>query len=100
MGFVDLFRPKHRHSDVKVRLAAVQALTSDDGNLLATIARTDKDPAVRRLAIEKLEEVDVLADIFERETDDNLRDLAGSRAAELWVTSACQDDGSTIPLFW
>ncbi len=92
MGILDLFRPKHRSSDIKVRLAAVQALSADDTNLLATIARTDKDPAVRRLAIEKLEEVDVLADIFERESDDALRDLAGSRAADIWVTGACQDD--------
>jgi hypothetical protein len=96
MGMFDLFRPKHRHSDVKVRVAAVRALSSDDTQLLASIARTDKDPGVRRIAIEKLEEVDILADIFERESDGELRDLAGSRAAELWVTSACQDEDEAL----
>ena len=45
MGIVDLFRPKHKHSDVKVRLAAVRALSADDTQLLASIARNDKDPA-------------------------------------------------------
>jgi hypothetical protein len=92
MGIVDLFRPKHKHSDAKVRLAAVRALSSDETSLLASIARTDKDPTVRKAAIEKLDEVDILADIFDRESDRELRDLAGSRAAELWVASACQED--------
>ena len=96
MGMFDLFRPKHRHSDVKVRLAAVRAMSSDETQLLASIARTDKDPAVRRVAIEKLEDVDILANIFEREADGPLRDLAGRRAAELWISGACQEDDEEL----
>ena len=92
MGIADLFRPKYRHSDVKVRLEAVRALTSDESDILAAVARTDREPAVRRIAIEKLDAADVLAAIAKEERDRALRDLAGARAAALWVTVACQGD--------
>ena len=91
MGIADFFRPKYRHSDVKVRLEAVRALTSDDSDILVTIARTDREATVRRVAIEKLDAADVLAAIAREERDRALRDLAGSRAAALWVSRACQD---------
>jgi hypothetical protein len=45
MGIADLFRPKYRHSDVRVRTEAVRALTADDAALLIQIARTDRDAA-------------------------------------------------------
>ncbi len=96
MGIVDLFRPKYRHSDAKVRLEAVRALSSDESGVLAAVARTDKDPGVRRVAIEKIEEVDLLAEISERDDDRVLRDLAGARAAAMWVSGACQDDDPTL----
>src|SRR3954468_8545452 len=60
MGIVDLFRPKHRHSDVRVRTEAVRALTADDAATLIQIARTDRDAGVRRLAIERIATADVL----------------------------------------
>jgi hypothetical protein len=63
MGIADLFRPKYRHSDVRVRTEAVKALTSDDAATLIQIARTDRDIGVRRIAIGKIDEADVLADI-------------------------------------
>ncbi len=96
MGIADFFRPKYKHSDVKVRLEAVRALTSDESDILATIARSDKDAGVRRIAIEKLDEVEVLAEIASRDDDRGLRDLAGSRAAEIWVSSACQDEDDEL----
>jgi hypothetical protein len=92
MGIADFFRPKHRHSDVRVRTEAVRALTSDDTTILVQIARTDRDPSVRRIAIEKLEEAELLADIAKAEEDRALRDLAGERAAELWIQIACDED--------
>ena len=61
MGIADLFRPKHRHSDVRVRTEAVRALTADDAALLVQIARTDRDTGVRRLAIERISTAGVLA---------------------------------------
>src|SRR3954471_3026132 len=92
MGIVDLFRPKHRHSDVRVRTEAVRALTSDDAATLIQIARTDRDVGVRRLAIERISTADVLADIAAAEPERSLRDFAGERAAQLWLHHACSAD--------
>src|SRR5215467_2652274 len=92
MGIADLFRPKHRHSDVRVRAEAVKALTADDAALLIQIARTDRDIGVRRLAIERISTADVLAEIAAAETERSLRDLAGERAAQLWASQACSAD--------
>src|SRR6478672_6522424 len=94
MGIADLFRPKYRHSDVRVRTEAVKALTADDAAILVQIARTDRDIGVRRIAIEKIDEADVLAEIAAAETERSLRDYAGERAAELWASHACSDDES------
>src|SRR5262245_50330237 len=91
MGIADLFRPKYRHSDVRVRTAAVKALTHDDAGILVQIARTDRDIGVRRLAIGKIEEAQVLAEIAAAETERSLRDFAGERAAQLYSSNACSD---------
>jgi hypothetical protein len=39
MGFMDIFRPKHKHSDSSVRLEAVRQLT--DQETLKKIAKYD-----------------------------------------------------------
>ncbi|HTJ44419.1 MAG TPA: DUF349 domain-containing protein [Kofleriaceae bacterium] len=96
MGIADFFRPKHRHSDVRVRAEAVRAMTNDDADTLVQIAKTDRDPQVRRIAIEKLDEADLLADIAKDQDDRALRDLAGERAADLWVQSACDEDDEVV----
>jgi hypothetical protein len=92
MGIADLFRPKYRHSDVRVRVEAVKALTADDAAILIQVARTDRDASVRRLAIEKIDEAEALAEIAAGESERSLRDFAGERAAELWTAAACGDD--------
>jgi hypothetical protein len=88
MGIADLFRPKYRHSDVRVRTEAVRALTRDDADLLTQIARTDREPSVRRLAIEKIDAAEVLATIAREDAERALRDLAGDRASEIWTHAA------------
>ncbi|TMQ04597.1 MAG: hypothetical protein E6J91_43030 [Deltaproteobacteria bacterium] len=92
MGIADLFRPKYRHSDVRVRTEAVRALTAEDAAILIQIARTDRDAGVRRLAIERIITADVLAEIAAAEPERSLRDLAGERAAQLWLSHACGVD--------
>jgi len=92
MGIADLFRPKHRHSNVQVRAEAVRALTADDAATLIQIARTDRDIGVRRLAIERITKADVLAEIAAAEPERSLRDFAGERAAQLWLHHACSED--------
>jgi hypothetical protein len=92
MGIADFFRPKYRHSDVKVRSAAVRALTADDAAILKQVARTDSDIGVRRIAIEKIDEANVLADLGRAETERSLKELINERAAELWTSNACSAD--------
>src|SRR5574338_1641310 len=92
MGSADLFRPKYRHSDVRVRTEAVRALTSDDAAILVQVARTDHDIGVRRIAIEKIDEATVLAEIAAAETERSLREFAGERAAQLYASTACKDN--------
>ncbi|HEX4451244.1 MAG TPA: DUF349 domain-containing protein [Kofleriaceae bacterium] len=89
MGIADFFRPKYRHSDVRVRVEAVRALTSDDAAILVQVAKSDRDIGVRRLAIGKIHEADVLAELAAAESERSLRDFAGERAAELWQDTAC-----------
>lgn len=92
MGIADFFRPKYRHSDVRVRSEAVRALTADDAAILEQVARTDRDIGVRRIAIEKIKTPDLLAELGSAETERSLRELITSRAAELWVSHACSKD--------
>ncbi|MEO7732281.1 MAG: hypothetical protein ABIY55_15015, partial [Kofleriaceae bacterium] len=92
MGIADLFRPKHRHSDVRVRTEAVRALTADDAAILLQIARSDRDIGVRRLAIERITTAEVLAELAASEPERSLRELAGERAAQLWLSRACGDE--------
>src|SRR5512135_2692175 len=92
MGIADLFRPKYRHSDVRVRTEAVKALGADDAAILIQVARTDRDIGVRRIAIEKIDKADALAEIAAAETERSLRDFAGERAARLWSHVACGDN--------
>ena len=92
MGLADLFRPKYCHSNVAVRSEAVRALSSDDISILTQVAKTDRDIGVRRIAMEKIDEADVLAEIAGAETERSLRELAGERAAKQWTMTACGDD--------
>lgn len=88
MGFVDLFRPKWKHSDAEVRAAAVRELDADAGEILAGIARSDSDAAVRRIALKKLENTEVLAEIAKSDPDESLRQFAGEKVASILVLSA------------
>jgi uncharacterized protein involved in cysteine biosynthesis len=92
MGISDFFRPKYRHSDVRVRTEAVKALGVDDAAILEQVARTDRDIGVRRLAIEKIDAAEVLSSLVADETERSLRELINARAAELWTSRACSPD--------
>ncbi|HEX4421682.1 MAG TPA: DUF349 domain-containing protein [Kofleriaceae bacterium] len=47
---------------------------------------------MRRLAIERINTADVLAEIAAAEPERSLRDFAGERAAQLWMHHACGED--------
>src|SRR6266545_694640 len=93
MALGDLFRPKHKHSDATVRAEAVRALGVEDARLLADIARSDDDPSIRRLAVDKLTDPDLLAEIAASEQDPQVRAHARSRAVDRFLSAALSGQG-------
>jgi Domain of Unknown Function (DUF349) len=58
---------------------------------LETIARSDPDARVRRIALKKLEDPVVLDELAQGESDQDSRALATERAREIWTTIARSD---------
>ncbi len=92
MGIVDLFRPKWKHSDAEVRATAVQKLGPEEMEALVGIARDDGDPAVRRIAIKKIEDPLILIELAQSETDKTLQRMAADKANGVLTTRAVADD--------
>jgi hypothetical protein len=83
MAIGDLFRAKHKHSNPEVRAEAVRQLGAEDRELLVEIARTESDPEIRRLAIERIEDTELLIELAG--AGDR---AAGDRVGELLVRAA------------
>ena len=96
MGFSDLFKPKWKHSNPEVRAEAVRALSDDDAALLATIARSDADARVRRIAVKRIVDADVLSDVAKRDPDEGLRKAAIEKAEEVLVSAAVAGDDHAL----
>lgn len=88
MVFLDRLMPAWRHSDPEVRAAAVRKLGDDARHILESIARNDNDVRVRRAAIKRLDDPELLLEVGRKDTDDDLRSLATGRAEELLVDRA------------
>jgi len=80
--------PAWRHSDPEVRAAAVRELGADAREVLASIARSDSDARVRRMAIKKLDDPERLLEIGRTDADEELRALATAQAEDLLVERA------------
>jgi hypothetical protein len=76
MGFKDLFRPKWKHSDFIVREVAVKKLK--DQKVLAEIAKNDDNRFVREEAVKKLEDQELLAAIAKNDKEEDVRKAAVS----------------------
>ena len=98
MGFTDLFRPKWKHSNPEVRAEAVRQLGDDQAALLATIAKRDSDARVRRLAIKRIADADVLTDVAAHDPDESLRKAAVEKAEEVLLSAAIGGDGHALEL--
>jgi hypothetical protein len=88
MDLIARLRPRWRHPDPAVRAAAVREMRPEEQDRLATIAGTDADQQVRRIAIRKLRDVALLERVAAAETDRGLRDLAVERIQEVLVETA------------
>ncbi|HZS38102.1 MAG TPA: DUF349 domain-containing protein [Polyangia bacterium] len=91
MGFLDLFKPKWRHSNADVRADAVKQLGADDASLLERIIRDDDDARVRRIALKKITNWELLGEVAKSDPDEALRRDAGEKAADLLFDAAVAD---------
>ncbi len=97
MGILDRFKtqPKWKSTDPTVRAAGVQDITEDEQELLASIARTDDDPRVRRAAVSKLGTVAVLADAVRSDADEGVRDEAAGVLLDIALGAYEADEPSS-----
>ena len=75
MGILEKLRPQPRwkHADPAVRAAAVYDLGSDETDALRALAREDTDPRVRRAAVNRIDDLSVLADVARTDPDEEVR---------------------------
>ena len=80
---IDKFRakPEWQHADPTVRAEAVLRLGSNERETLLAIAREDAEARVRRAAVKKLFDVELLAERAREDTDEGVREEAGGRLA-------------------
>jgi hypothetical protein len=97
MALLDRFRaarPLWEHEDPAVRAEAVRGLHASDAALVATIFRNDADPAVRRAALRKIEDIALLMEVARVEVDGSLREEAAAILMRLATESA--DEGVAL----
>jgi len=63
------FKPKWQHPNPDVRLHAVQALASDDADVLTKVALQDELPAVRRMAMSRIHDLTFLRAAVDQDRD-------------------------------
>jgi Domain of Unknown Function (DUF349) len=85
-------KPEWQHADPAVRADAVLRLPASEREVLLALAREDADPRVRRAAVKKLPDGDVLAQIAAADADAGVREEAESRLAHLAVHE--RDEGA------
>ncbi len=75
-------KPKWQHTDSATRQKALRELDQADPNLIE-LARQDLEPSVRRAALERLVDLDVLQGSIDTDTDEGVRTTARSRHWDL-----------------
>jgi len=77
------FKPKWQHRNPEIRRQAVQALGPADGEILRQVAHEDPAPAVRRLALRRLDDLDLIYRAASGDEDRELREFARLLLLEL-----------------
>ena len=93
MALLDRLRPQPawKHADPAVRIASLDTLPESEVGVIATLARTDESPRVRRAAIARLTDADALGMIARGDVDTQVRADALARLLTLAL------DGTDIP---
>ncbi|HHB92038.1 MAG TPA: DUF349 domain-containing protein, partial [Thioploca sp.] len=81
MIFSNLLKPKWQHKNPEVRQLEIENL--DDPSILHQIAQNDGVVSVRQTAIRKITELDVLNDIYKQDMDNSVQELAKQRLKRL-----------------
>ena len=78
MGILDKLRPQSKatHPDPNIRIAAIHELDPGDVESLSAFAKDDSDARVRRVAVARIGDAAVLADIVRNESEGSVRDHA------------------------
>src|SRR5262245_6299945 len=84
MGILDKLRPqsKSTHPDPNIRIEAIHELDPADLESLNAFAKDDADARVRRVAIARIGDAAVLADIVRNESEGSVRDHALGQLVE------------------
>jgi exonuclease SbcC len=77
------FKHKWQHRDPRVRRQAIKALDSAETGILCQIAREDESPDIRRLALRRLVDLDLLQQLSKEDGDSQTCQLAQSCLSEL-----------------
>lgn len=96
MGLLDLFRPKWKNSDAAVRLEAVKSLISEDLPILTQVLRHDRDVRVRRAALKKVQDAELLSELADKDPDEGLRRDAADKAGELWLEAVLDPEDEAL----
>ena len=78
MGILDKLRPQSKttHPDPNIRIEAIHELDPSDLESLNAFAKDDTDARVRRVAVARIGDASVLADIVRNESEGSVRDHA------------------------
>src|SRR5262245_29115060 len=84
MGILDKLRPqsKSTHPDPNIRIEAIHELDPADVPSLHALAKDDADARVRRVAVARIGDASVLADIVRNESEGSVRDHALGQLVE------------------
>ena len=91
MGFIDLFRPRWRHSDCLKRKEAINKISNQ--SILHEIAITDEDYTIRKIAVSRLTDQIVLAMIAERTNDYYIGEIALSKIKDQFTLADIAKNG-------
>ena len=83
MPLMRFFKPKWQHPNPDVRCQAVEALASDNADVLNKVALQDEIPAVRRVALSRIHDLQFLRTAVDKERDQEVRDFARRCLSEL-----------------
>ncbi len=91
-----VLKPKWQHPDVEVRRRAVEQLAATESAILEQVLREDPEPAIRRVAVRRCTNLELLAERAGADADAGVRDQAGKRRGQL--LSGTADDAPPLAL--